>query len=165
MFREVRLPEGVAGRLLLHSMPGRYEALGTVWAQAKHETIGTIVCLAESDEIRQKSPEYAAAIAGGAIPCNLVSLGIADFGVPSDRFEFRCVVREVTAGLRTGRTILIHCAGGIGRTGMFATCVLLELGVSSSQAQLAIRNAGSHPENDRQRELVSWYSSQVAIQP
>jgi hypothetical protein len=27
MFRDVGLPEGVAGRLYLHSMPGRYEPL------------------------------------------------------------------------------------------------------------------------------------------
>jgi len=31
MFRRVDLPAGVPGKLLLHSMPGRYEAIESVW--------------------------------------------------------------------------------------------------------------------------------------
>ncbi len=51
MFRGVDLPSNVPGRLLLHSLPGRYEALERVWHQVKKDAVGAIVCLTESDEI------------------------------------------------------------------------------------------------------------------
>ena len=59
MFRRVALPPRVSGRLLLHSMPGRYEALESVWHQVRSEAVRAIVCLADKDEIRVKSSEYA----------------------------------------------------------------------------------------------------------
>ena len=43
MFRRVDLPAGVPGRLLLHSMPGRYEAIESVWHQVRNEAVGAIV--------------------------------------------------------------------------------------------------------------------------
>jgi hypothetical protein len=55
MFRRVDLPAGIPGRLLLHSMPGRYEAIDSVWNQVKTEAVGTIVCLAEAHELHEES--------------------------------------------------------------------------------------------------------------
>lgn len=51
MFRRVDLPARVPGRLLLHSMPGRYETIESVWKQVRSEAVGAIVCLAEKDEV------------------------------------------------------------------------------------------------------------------
>ena len=62
MFRRVDLPARIPGRLLLHSMPGRYEAIETVWHQIERETVRAIVCLAEKEEIHEKSFEYARAL-------------------------------------------------------------------------------------------------------
>jgi hypothetical protein len=47
MFRRVDLPARVSGKLLLHSMPGRFEAIERAWQQVKSEAVGAIVCLAE----------------------------------------------------------------------------------------------------------------------
>ncbi len=55
MFRRVDLPARVPGRLLLHSMPGRYEAIESVWHQVRTEAVGAIVCLAEKDEIHENT--------------------------------------------------------------------------------------------------------------
>ena len=59
MFRCVVLPPAVPGRLLLHSLPGRYEALEQVWHQVRTDKVRAIVCLTERDEIHVKSYEYA----------------------------------------------------------------------------------------------------------
>jgi hypothetical protein len=69
MFRQVQLAPSVPGRLLLHSMPGRREALDVVWDQIKRDHVSVIVCLAGRDEIREKSPEYGRALDTGAVPC------------------------------------------------------------------------------------------------
>jgi hypothetical protein len=57
MFRRVDLPARVPGRLLLHSMPGRFEAIERVWHQVRNEAVCAIVCLAEKDELHEKSSE------------------------------------------------------------------------------------------------------------
>ena len=69
MFRRVVLPARVPGRLLLHSMPGRYEAIESVWHQLRNEAVRAIICLAEKDEIHEKSFEYAEALESGTVPC------------------------------------------------------------------------------------------------
>jgi len=43
-------------------MPGRYEAIESVWNQVRKETVSAIVCLAEKDEIHEKSAQYAQAL-------------------------------------------------------------------------------------------------------
>src|SRR5262245_54310714 len=79
-FRKVRLPEGVRGVLLLHSMPGRGEPLGDTWQGLAAERVTGIVSLASADEARAKSPAYAKAIVDGEVPCARDEFPIADYG-------------------------------------------------------------------------------------
>ena len=85
MFRRVELPAQVPGRLLLHSMPGRFEAIERAWQQVKSEAVGAIVCLAEPYEIRLKSSEYAEALEIGTVPCSVLPFEIREGSVPKDR--------------------------------------------------------------------------------
>ena len=129
MFRRVDLPARIPGRLLLHSMPGRYEAIETVWHQVRSETIGAIVCLAEKDEIHEKSSEYARALEAGTVPCSVLPFEIPDRGAPEDRRAFWALAGDVARRLQSGEAVLIHCAGGVvGRTATFAISVLLRVG-------------------------------------
>ena len=88
MFRRVDLPARVPGRLLLHSMPGRYEAIESVWKQVRSEGVGAIVCLAEKDEVQQNSCEYARALEAGTVPCSVLHFAIPDRGAPGNRDAF-----------------------------------------------------------------------------
>ena len=74
MFRRVELAARVPGRLLLYSMPGRYEAIESVWSQVKKEAVSAIVCLAEKNELHEKSSEYARALEAGTVPCLVLPL-------------------------------------------------------------------------------------------
>lgn len=163
MFRRVDLSARVSGRLLLHSMPGRYEALASVWNQLRAEAVDAIVCLAEKDELHEKSSEYARALEDGSVPCSVRHFAIPDRGAPADRPSFWALARDLAARLRCGEAVLIHCAGGVGRTGMLAICVLLALGESASEARHAVSRAGATVETASQSELVSWCAAQASV--
>ncbi len=160
MFRRVELPASAPGRLLLHSMPGRYEAVESVWHQVRTETVRAIVCLAEKGELHEKSPEYARALEAGTVPCLVLPFEIPDRGVPEDWDAFRALAGDVAQRLRCGEAVLIHCAGGVGRTAMLAICVLLALGELASDARSVVSRAGSTIETSPQSKLISWCAAQ-----
>lgn len=156
MFRRVDLPARVPGRLLLHSMPGRYEAIESVWNQLRKEAVSAIVCLAEKDELHMKSSEYARALEAGTVPCSVFFFEIPDRGAPDDRDGFWALAGDVAKRLQSGEAVLIHCAGGVGRTAMLAASVLLALGEPASDARSAVSRAGSTVETAPQSQLISW---------
>jgi protein-tyrosine phosphatase len=50
---------------------------------------------------------------------------IRDVSVPKSIEEFAPVVQIVVDALRVGQTVVVHCMGGLGRTGLMAACVLV----------------------------------------
>jgi protein-tyrosine phosphatase len=145
-------------------MPGRYEAIESVWHQIERETVGAIVCLAEKEEIHEKSFEYARALEAGIVPCSVLRFEIPDRGAPEDRRAFWTLAGNVAQRLQLGEAVLIHCAGGVGRTATFAICVLLALGESASNARSVVSRAGSTVETAPQSNLVSWCAAQMSIE-
>jgi protein-tyrosine phosphatase len=162
MFRRVDLPARVPGRLLLHSMPGRFEALDRVWSQVTTEAVGAIVCLTETFEIRLKSAQYADALAAGTVPCAVLPFEIREGGAPDNRDAFWGLANEVAMRLQSGEAVLIHCAGGVGRTAMLAISVLLALGEPAHEAESVVSRAGSTVETMAQIEMLSWCATRAA---
>jgi protein-tyrosine phosphatase len=163
MFRRVDLPASVSGKLLLHSMPGRFETIERVWHQVRSETVGVIVCLAEEYEIRLKSSKYAEALETGAVPCSVLPFEIREGGVPEDRDGFWALARDVANRLESGEAVLVHCAGGVGRTAMLAISVLLALGEPMKKAEQAVSRAGSLVETMPQIEMLAWCAARAAL--
>jgi len=161
MFRRVDLPAEVPGRLLLHSMPGRYEAIESVWHQVRSEAVRAILCLAEKDELLEKSSEYADALEAGTVPCLVLPFEIPDRGVPEDRDAFWALAGDVAKRLQSGEVVLIHCAGGVGRTATLAISVLLTLGEPMNQARSVVSRAASTVETAAQSQLISWCASRA----
>jgi protein-tyrosine phosphatase len=161
MFRTVGLPVDISGRLLLHSMPGRYEALERVWRQVRSDAVTTIVCLTELDELHEKSSEYAKALQTGTVPCSVLPFEIPDRGAPDDREGFWLLAGEIANRLQIGETVLIHCAGGVGRTALLAICVLLALGQPADEARNMVSLAGSTIETAPQSSLIAWCAAKA----
>ena len=161
MFRRVNLPARVPGRLLLHSMPGRFEALERVWFHVRAEAVGAIVCLTETFEIRLKSVQYADALAAGTVPCAVLPFEIREGGVPDNRDAFWGLANEVATRLQSGEAVLIHCAGGVGRTAMLAISVLLALGEPAHEAESVVSRAGSTVETMAQIEMLAWCATRA----
>lgn len=142
MFRRVDLPARVPGRLLLHSMPGRYEAIESVWNQVSNEAIRAIVCLAEKDELQEKSCEYARALEAGTVPCWVLNFEIPDRGAPENRDGFWALARDVAKRLQSGEAVLIHCAGRCRAHG--------------NACRLCAARAGGTGEQGAEHGLASW---------
>ncbi|WP_398312029.1 cyclin-dependent kinase inhibitor 3 family protein [Zoogloea sp.] len=70
-------------------------------------------------------------------------LPIADFSVPCHDFERQWVIQgqEIRTLLRGGEDVLVHCKGGLGRAGMIAARLLVELGMDPEQAIRDVRRA------------------------
>jgi protein-tyrosine phosphatase len=163
MFRGVELPARIPGKLLLHSMPGRFEAIERVWHQVRNEAVRAIVCLAEEYEIRLKSAKYAEALEAGTVPCSVLPFEIREGGVPADRDSFWALANDVANRLQSGEVVLIHCAGGVGRTAMLAVSVLLVLGEPMNQAESVVSRAGSIVETMPQIEMLSWCATRASL--
>jgi protein-tyrosine phosphatase len=145
-----QLQTNTPGSLYLHSMPGRYEPMTEFISDLQYLNIARIICLTAADEILRKSPVYLDAIHSGELATEHITFPVPDFGVPDDVNAFYNQARSAAEFLHNGKNILVHCAGGVGRTGMFAGCVLRMLG----QPLDNLRGSGSYPETGAQREVV-----------
>jgi protein-tyrosine phosphatase len=97
----------------------------------------------------------------GTVPCSVLPFEIREGGVPEDRHAFWALASDVANRLQSGEALLIHCAGGVGRTAMLAVSVLLALGEPIAEAETAVSRAGSIVETMAQIEMLSWCASQV----
>ena len=70
-------------------------------------------------------------------------LPIPDVGIPGGNFESHWLYtgHRLRAHLRAGRKVLIHCRGGLGRTGLVAARMLVEAGVPAASAIERVRAA------------------------
>jgi len=70
-------------------------------------------------------------------------LPIVDVGIPDWKFEeqWKTAGKELRKVLEDGDRIVLHCRGGLGRTGMIAARLLVEFGVDPSAAIAAVRSA------------------------
>ena len=68
-------------------------------------------------------------------------LPIVDVSIPDERFEQQWDVagEELRSILRRGLDVLVHCRGGLGRAGMIAARLLVELGMVPTKAIATVR--------------------------
>lgn len=156
-FRPLPLPDEIAGRLWLQSMPGRRESWPAFLDEARLNQLNLVVCLNPLEEVAELSPSYHKAIAEGRLPFRWLHVPMRDFGLASDAAAFRHGVEQIAQGLRLGDRALLHCAAGMGRTGTMAACVLKRLGVPADQALAAVAVAGSNPQSALQSGWIHQF--------
>jgi protein-tyrosine phosphatase len=156
-FRAIRLPDDLRGKLWLGSMPGRFETWNEFEARASQAGLDLVVCLTPRSELRELSPHYHAAVTKGTAAFRWLNIPIRNFGVPEDADAFRQAVADISQAVRSGQSVMLHCAAGIGRTGTTAACVLKALGLPAEESLQRVRDAGSNPENAAQSGLVDWF--------
>lgn len=151
------------GKLYLGPMPGLEEPFSRWLEQLETIGIHRVVCLNPSDEIDRLSPEYAAwrkdASAGnpsvGHVP-HLIDIPITDGSIPDEAQtdHFWSGAALVASAIDIGERVLIHCTAGRGRTGTFATAVLMTKGYSLVDAATEIYEVGSYAETSEQESFL-----------
>lgn len=83
-------------------------------------------------------------------------LPIRDVSVPAPAraAEFRTLVAEVVKAVERGEIVVVHCRGGLGRSGLLAACALVHCGAPPGEAIAAVRAA--RPGAIETREQERW---------
>jgi protein-tyrosine phosphatase len=79
----------------------------------------------------------------------------------------KAILTEIDRGLKEGRTLYVHCWGGVGRTGTVVGCYLRQHGMNGEQSleQLArwwssVPKRSVHPQSpetaEQRRFIVEW---------
>jgi ADP-ribosyl-[dinitrogen reductase] hydrolase len=82
-------------------------------------------------------------------------LPIRDVSVPSNAFEtqWRTSGEELRGRLLGGQSLVVHCRGGLGRTGLIAARLLIELGEVPRKALQRVRAARPGAVETGEQEL------------
>ena len=70
-----------------------------------------------------------------------IGFSIPDMGVPEDRAAYRRLLHRLRDLLAAGRVVVLHCLGGLGRSGTVTACLLVELGMTPEEAIAEVRHS------------------------
>jgi ADP-ribosyl-[dinitrogen reductase] hydrolase len=141
----------LAGRVGMTFCPGKHQrgALTGDWArdlEADLEVLsqaGTkaLLSVIEPHELVElRVPNLGEVAVARGIEWHL--LPVPDVGVPDAGAEtaWADISRRLAAHIETGESVVVHCKGGLGRTGMFAARILIELeGLGADEASARCR--------------------------
>lgn len=85
-----------------------------------------------------------------------VSFAIPDMGLPASSEDFTRLAQLLFTEIEAGTNTLIHCRGGIGRSGLLAAAVLLQSGkdVQAAFAQVSLMRGRRVPETAQQGDWL-----------
>ena len=162
------------GRIGVTFCPGKQDpaALSGAWARDLGLDLDAIVAFGASmvvtlvepaELVSLKVPDLGPAVLARGLDWR--HLAIPDFSIPSQGFERRWLAegRDFRARLRAGGDIVVHCKGGLGRAGMIAARLLVEMGWEPREAIRAVRKVRPGAiETPSQLALVRGTRSLVA---
>ncbi len=151
--RKVDLPE-VPGGLFLSDLPGRDGSFELDRAEIVKHGIGTVVCLATAEELKSGSPDYFEEINNGNLSWKQVALAMNDGAAMGNLQSVLSAIEDSVRALRAGENLLVHCLGGIGRTGTFGIGVLIGIGLDVLEASVRVTDAEAGPESGVQEALI-----------
>jgi ADP-ribosyl-[dinitrogen reductase] hydrolase len=157
------------GRIGLTFCPGKKQtdALSGVWDRSLDDDMKAIkafgalalVTLMPDSELQslRVSPHQIRDKASG-LGVDWYQLPIPDAGIPDQSFEdlWADAGLRLRALLKAGHNIVIHCKGGLGRTGTVAARLLIEFGMDPKMAIQSVRKARPGAvENNLQEKYIA----------
>lgn len=155
---EIPLP-GVSGRLMLC---GKHFIGPDVDNAIALLSDATIVCLVQRHELEHRYDGYIKWLENN-VGSKVIWLPIADLDAPSLQSGVD-LCELIEGGVRAGRSFIVHCAAGIGRSGTIAVAVLMLLGLSCDDAITHVRShrpmAG--PETGAQTDFLRAFEKYLS---
>jgi CRISPR-associated protein (TIGR02584 family) len=165
------IPEGRVG---LTFAPGKHSESfynpGTRWRrdlamdldELVRQGVTDLVCLLQDRDLKKlKIPHLVAEATARGLRVH--RLPIADQGVPGSREALVVLLAVLQQRLAEGASVVIHCEGGRGRTGVVAGCLLVSLGASTPEALRRLQEARGPncPENAHQRAFIARFATEA----
>ena len=160
-------PVNCAGRIGMTICPGkkddglyggRWERdLSTDLMQISQWGAKTLITLMEAHEFDLLGvPEFEATLVDHSMAW--LHLPIKDINPPGDAFEqgWKKHKQRIFQNLQEGEDIVLHCRGGLGRTGMISARILVEMGEESKSAVSRVRSA-------RERTIETFAQEQYIL--
>jgi len=127
----VRLAAEVSLGIVPRPRGGDWLAADIVGLRAEGVDVLVSLLVAGEEEELGLAAEAASCRASGI---EFVSFPVADLGVPADRSSFLSLVSRLTALVRSGQSVAVHCRQSVGRSGLLMCALVISLGCSLPEA-------------------------------
>ena len=152
------------GRIGMTFCPGKTDpsALSGPWARDLESDLAAIQVWGASALVTLMEQHELVHLGVGSLGEQVRSMGldwyhlpIRDLSVPTAEFEtrWRTSGRELCARLLGGQSLVVHCRGGLGRTGLIVARLLIELGEAPETALQRVRAVRPGAVETREQEL------------
>jgi len=133
------------------------------WRDAGISTVVSMLETYEADSLGL-APEGVVVERAGL---QFVSFPIADVGLPTSFTDVHRLTEHLSSALSDGRSVGVHCRAGIGRSSMIAACLLIEHGLTATDAFALISKARGLevPDTLQQRSWAEDYERWRRQQP
>jgi len=151
-------PLSLPGKVYRSPMPFslRYDLDETIYAEYIAANINVVVLLVGDQEIAAKG-RAGLRVLYEADGIRVIQLPIEDYDIPT-LTALNAAVAEVEVAASKGQNIVIHCHAGIGRTGLFAACLVGKvLHLNAQEAIKWVRNFHPAVETDSQVIMVEAF--------
>ena len=143
-----------SGRLAVMARPEGGNSLLRHLKRLRAKGVDTLVCAltpGERELLGLDGEPDAAQQAG----LSFVEFPIADFSVPEPD-ALQSLATQIAKQVRKGHYVVVHCRGGIGRSGTVAGAALIAMGAGADEAMRLISEARGvpAPETEEQRALL-----------
>jgi len=146
------------GSLSAMAMPDA-ATLETDLQTLKNVGINKILCLLEEAESQQLGLQDQQALTEKN-GMEFQRFPIPDYGVP-DFLDLQILITQLRKDLDTGNHVLVHCRGGVGRTGLVCCCVMVTTGHNVPDAiGIVTKKRGAQvPETPAQIDMIIRYAA------
>ena len=121
------------GFIAIMSHPAQEQDAASTIAALAQQGVRQVVSLLEPAEASALGLDAEAELVA-AQSMAFVSFPIPDMGLPASLSDFAQLARDLYRQVDAGVNTLVHCRGGVGRSGLLAAAVLLHCGMDSRQA-------------------------------
>jgi protein-tyrosine phosphatase len=123
--------------------------------------ISKVVSLLQPQEVAELGLQAEATICADR-GIEFLSIPVPDRGTPNQPGEFLALASSIAEDVREGEVVVAHCRAGIGRSGLFAACVLSELGTAHADVFkiLSLARGTEVPDTPSQ---VAWFAKHYPV--